>query len=104
MFDNLSDKLSLVFKKVRGHGKLNEKNIQEALREVRMALLEADVHFAVAKKFCQRIGEKAVGQEILSSLTASQQVIKIMFRQALYVACIIFQPASKASRTYSSDS
>lgn len=78
MFDNLSDKLNAVFKKLKGHGKLTEKNIEEGLREVRMALLEADVHFKVVKSFISSIKERALGQEVMSSLTPGQQVIKIV--------------------------
>jgi signal recognition particle subunit SRP54 len=79
MFDNLSDKLNAVFKKLKGHGKLTEKNIEEGLREVRLALLEADVHYRVAKKFIADIRERALGREVLSSLTPGQQVVKIVF-------------------------
>lgn len=79
MFDNLSDKLNAVFKKLKGHGKLTEKNIEEGLREVRLALLEADVHYRVAKKFIVDIRERALGREVLSSLTPGQQVVKIVF-------------------------
>ncbi len=78
MFDNLSDKLNAVFKKLKGHGKLTEKNIEEGLREVRMALLEADVHFKVVKSFISSIKARALGQEVMSSLTPGQQVIKIV--------------------------
>ncbi len=78
MFNNLSDRLQKVFKYLKGQGKLTEENIQEALREVRMALLEADVHFKVAKDFVAGIAAKAVGQEVLQSLTPGQQVIKIV--------------------------
>ncbi len=78
MFENLSDKLDSVFKKLKGHGKLTEKNIEEALREVRMALLEADVHYKVAKQFIASIKERALGQEVMKSLTPGQQVIKIV--------------------------
>jgi signal recognition particle subunit SRP54 len=78
MFDNLSDKLNAVFKKLKGHGKLTEKNIEEGLREVRMALLEADVHFKVVKSFISGIKARALGQEVMSSLTPGQQVIKIV--------------------------
>ena len=78
MFDNLSDKLQKIFKNLRGQGKLTETNIQEALREVRMALLEADVHFKVAKDFVAGIAQRAVGQEVMGSLTPGQQVIKIV--------------------------
>jgi signal recognition particle subunit SRP54 len=79
MFDNLSDKLNAVFKKLKGHGKLTELNIEEGLREVRLALLEADVHYRVAKKFIADIKERALGREVLSSLTPGQQVVKIVF-------------------------
>jgi signal recognition particle subunit SRP54 len=78
MFDNLSDRLNAVFKKLKGHGKLTEKNIGEGLKEVRMALLEADVHYKVAKKFIAAIKERALGQEVMESLTPGQQVIKIV--------------------------
>ncbi len=78
MFDNLSDKLDSVFKKLKGHGKLTEKNIEAGLKEVRMALLEADVHYRVVKKLIADIKERALGQEVMGSLTPGQQVIKIV--------------------------
>ena len=78
MFDNLSDRLHSVFKKLKGHGKLTEKNVEEGLKEVRMALLEADVHYKVVKKFVADIKERALGQEVMESLTPGQQVIKIV--------------------------
>ncbi len=78
MFENLSDKLESVFKKLRGHGKLDEKNIEEGLKEVRMALLEADVHYRVVKRFIEDIRTRAMGQEVMSSLTPGQQVVKIV--------------------------
>ncbi|MBU1274336.1 MAG: signal recognition particle protein [Proteobacteria bacterium] len=78
MFDHLSDRLALTFKSLKGHGKLSEKNISEALREVRLALLEADVNYKVAKEFIARIKDRAVGQEVMKSLTPAQQVIKIV--------------------------
>jgi signal recognition particle subunit SRP54 len=78
MFDNLSDKFQKIFKHLRGQGKLTEENIREALREVRMALLEADVHYKVAKDFVAGIAARAVGQEVMQSLTPGQQVIKIV--------------------------
>ncbi len=78
MFENLSSKLDSIFKKLRGHGKLTEQNIQEALKEVRIALLEADVNFKVVKEFIQSIQERAVGQEVMASLTPAQQLIKIV--------------------------
>lgn len=77
-FEGLSEKLQGIFKKLTGRGKLSEADIKLAMREVRMALLEADVNFAVAKDFIQRVTEKAVGKEILESLTPGQQVIKIV--------------------------
>jgi signal recognition particle subunit SRP54 len=81
MFENLSDRLEGVFKKLRGHGKLTEENIGEALREVRGALLEADVNFKVAKDFVATIADKAVGREVSKSLSPGQQVIKIVHEE-----------------------
>jgi len=78
MFDNLTDKLDLVFKKLKGHGKLTEKNIEEGLKEVRIALLEADVHYKVVKKLIADIKERTLGQEVMASLTPGQQVVKIV--------------------------
>ncbi len=77
MFSRLSDKLQDVFKDLRGHGRISESNINDALREVRLALLEADVHFKVAKDFVARIKDKALGQEVLRSVTPGQQIVKI---------------------------
>lgn len=78
MFDNLTDKFDSVFKKLRGHGRLTEGNIQDALREVRLVLLEADVNFKVVKDFVAAVQARAVGQEVLKSLTPAQQVIKVV--------------------------
>jgi len=78
MFTNLTDRLEGVFKKLRGTGKLTEENIKESMREVRMALLEADVNFQVVKDFVARISEKAVGLEVTKTLSPGQQVIKIV--------------------------
>jgi len=78
MFDSLSEKLDGAFKRLKGHGTLTEKNISEGLREVRMALLEADVHFKVVKQFVADIKERAMGQEVMTSLTPGQQVVKIV--------------------------
>jgi signal recognition particle subunit SRP54 len=78
MFDNLSDKLQRVFKNLRGEGKLTAANMEEALREIRMALLEADVHFKVVKQFIDQVKEKAMGEEVLSALSPGQQVVKIV--------------------------
>ncbi|MCP4721808.1 MAG: signal recognition particle protein [Desulfobacteraceae bacterium] len=78
MFENLSDRLDLVFKKLKGHGTLNEKNIEDGLKQVRMALLEADVNYKVAKNVISDIKTRALGQEVMQSLTPGQQVIKIV--------------------------
>jgi signal recognition particle subunit SRP54 len=79
MFESLSEKLGRTFKKLRGQGRLNENNIQDALKEVRMALLEADVNYKVVKQFVENIRQRAMGQEVLDSLTPGQQVIKIVY-------------------------
>lgn len=78
LFEGLSDKLQETFKKLRGRGKLTEADVTEALREVRMALLEADVNFKVVKDFVTKVKERAIGEEVLGSLTPGQQVIKIV--------------------------
>ena len=78
MFESLSDRLDSVFKKLKGHGTLNEKNIEDGLKQVRMALLEADVNYKVTKQVVSEIKERALGQEVLQSLTPGQQVIKIV--------------------------
>ena len=78
MFDSLSDKLQGIFKNLRGFGKLTEKNVADALREVRLALLEADVNYKVVKDFIERTKQRALGQEVLTSITPGQQIIKIV--------------------------
>lgn len=78
MFENLTEKLDGIFKKLRNRGRLDESNIQEALREIRMALLEADVNFRVVKDFTEDVRQRAVGQEVLGSLSPGQQVVKIV--------------------------
>lgn len=78
MFNNLSEKLESVFKKLRSVGKLSEENIQESMREVRQALLEADVNYKVARDFAKAVQEKAVGREVLDSIDPGQQVIKLV--------------------------
>ncbi len=77
-FEGLAEKLQNTFKKLRGKGKLTEKDIKEAMREVKLALLEADVNFKIVKKFIASVSEKCVGSEVLESLTPGQQVIKIV--------------------------
>jgi signal recognition particle subunit SRP54 len=78
MFDNLQDKMDRVFKTLRGEASLNEWHIDNALKEIRVALLEADVHFKVVKEFTNRVREKAVGQEVLTAFSPAQQVTKIV--------------------------
>ena len=78
MFDGLQERLQGVFKQLKGEGRVSEEALRGALREIRMALLEADVNFRVVKAFVQRVSDRAVGQEVLQSLTAAQQVIKIV--------------------------
>ncbi|MEE9542278.1 MAG: signal recognition particle protein [Thermodesulfobacteriota bacterium] len=78
MFEGLSDRFTKVLKNVRGHGKLSEANIKDALREVRLALLEADVNFTVVKEFIARVKEKAHGVEVVGSLTPGQQFTKVV--------------------------
>src|SRR3954471_4997983 len=78
MFENLSDKLQRAFKNLRGQGVINEENIGEALKEIRMALLEADVNFKVVKELIDHIREKALGQEVMTALSPTEQVVKIM--------------------------
>jgi signal recognition particle subunit SRP54 len=77
MFSQLSDKLQDVFKELRGHGTISESNIDAALRQVRLALLEADVDFQVAKRFIARVKEQALGEAVLRSITPGQQIVKI---------------------------
>ncbi|MFQ5579523.1 MAG: signal recognition particle protein [Nitrospiria bacterium] len=81
MLENLTKKLDAIFKKIRGRGLLTDKNIDEALREVRLALLEADVHFKVAKSFIESVRVKAVGKEILEGLAPGQQVVKVVWEE-----------------------
>lgn len=79
MFDSLSEKLEAVFKKLKGKGLLKEEDVDSALKEIRMALLEADVNFKVVKDFVQQIREKAIGKGVLESLSPGQQVVKIVY-------------------------
>jgi signal recognition particle subunit SRP54 len=85
MFDNLSDKLQRVFKNLRGEGKLTAENMEGALREIRMALLEADVNFRVVKQLIENIKVKAMGEEVLQALSPSQQVIKIVHEELIKI-------------------
>ncbi len=85
MFDTLSDKLQRVFKNLRGEGKLTAENMETALREIRVALLEADVHFKVVKQLIANVKEKALGQEVLTALAPGQQVVKIVHDELVRV-------------------
>jgi signal recognition particle subunit SRP54 len=85
MFDNLSDKLQRVFKNLRGEGKLTAENMESALREIRLALLEADVNFKVVKLLIENIKAKAMGEEVLSALSPSQQVVKIVQEELIKI-------------------
>jgi signal recognition particle subunit SRP54 len=78
MFDNLTKRLSETFKKLRGQGRLTEKNIKDTLREVRMALLEADVALSVVKELIEHVQQRAVGQEVIGSLTPGQALIGVV--------------------------
>src|SRR6266853_666875 len=77
MFSQLGDKLQDIFKDLRGHGSISETNINDAMRQVRLALLEADVDYQVAKDFIARVKDKALGEEVLRSVTPGQQIVKI---------------------------
>ena len=77
-FDSLSDKLQNIFKNLRGKGRLSEADVKAALKEVKMALLEADVNFKVVKQFVKSVEERAIGQDVMQSLTPGQMVIKIV--------------------------
>ena len=93
MFDNLSDRLRLTLAGLTGRGRVTEADVDTAMREVRLALLEADVNFKVVKDFIARVRERAVGAEILSSLTAGQQVVKIVHEE-------LTELLSKGDRTF----
>jgi signal recognition particle subunit SRP54 len=79
MFEKLQERLDVVFKKVKGYGKLSESNVKDSLREVRVALLEADVNYKVAKDFLERVKEKALGEEVMTSITPGQKFIKVVY-------------------------
>src|ERR671926_1257925 len=85
MFDTLSDRLQDTFARLRGHGRLSEAQVDAALREVRLALLEADVNFRVVRDFVARVKERAVGVDVLESLTPAQQVVKIVNEELIHL-------------------
>ena len=84
-FDNLTEKLQNVFKNLRSKGRLTEDDVKAALKEVKMALLEADVNFKVVKNFVKTVQERAVGQDVLNSLTPGQMVIKLVNEELVHV-------------------
>ncbi len=81
MLETLTERLGQTFKKLRGHGKISESNVKDGMREVRLALLEADVHFKVAKEFIGKVQTRAVGEEVLKSITPGQQIVKIVHEE-----------------------
>ena len=83
MFNSLTEKFDSIFTKLKGHGKLTEKNIQDSMREVRRALLEADVNFRIVKNFIDEVSKRAVGSEVMKSLTPGHQVVKIVHEQLI---------------------
>src|ERR687895_603660 len=85
MFDSLAERLENVFKKLRGRGRLSEKEVDEALREIRLALLEADVALPAVRSFLTGVREKAIGEEVLRSLTPAQQVVKIVHEELVRI-------------------
>jgi signal recognition particle subunit SRP54 len=99
MFDNLSQKLNKTFIKLKGHGKLNESNIEDALKEVRLAMLEADTNYKVVKKLIEDIRSRAIGREVLESLTPGQQVIKIVNEELIRLMGTTGQPLNFTGRT-----
>jgi signal recognition particle subunit SRP54 len=98
MFETLSDRLEGVFRRLRGHGRLSEAQVDEALREVRMALLEADVHLQVVRDFLARVRERAVGEEVRRALTPAQQVVKIVNEELVAILGKSNKPITYASK------
>ena len=85
MFNSLSEKFDTIFKRLKGQGKLTEQNIKDAMREVRRALLEADVNFKIVKNFINEVSRKAIGQDVMKSLTPGHQVVKIVHEQLIHL-------------------
>src|SRR5688572_31221190 len=98
MFDALSDKLQRVFSRLSSHGSVTEKDLDEALREVRVALLEADVNFRVVRDFIAAVREKALGQDVMQSITPAQQVIGIVHQQLVEILGGNQEPLQRASQ------
>ena len=100
-FESLGDKLKGVFNKLTGRGTLSEKDIKEAMRQVRLALLEADVNYKVTKEFVAKVSEKAMGAEVMKSLTPGQQVIKIVQQELTELMPGLHLISCRAGRTVS---
>jgi signal recognition particle subunit SRP54 len=96
MFDQLSDRLGAIFSRLTGRGKLSESDVNEAMREVRIALLEADVSLAAAKQFVARVKEQAIGQNVLESLTPAQTIVKIVHDELVELLGGAFDTARQA--------
>ena len=105
-FESLTDKLQNVFKKLRGKGRLTEEDVKIALKEVKMALLEADVNFKVVKKFVKAVEERAIGSDVMNGLNPGQMVIKIVNEEmtALMGSPSIFDRITPSTPTFSSNS
>ncbi len=99
MFANLTDKLELAFKKIRGLGKISEKNIKDSMREVRQALLEADVNFKVAREFVKSVQEKAIGTEVLKSIDPGQHIVKIVHDEMVLLLGSTAVPLAPVDKT-----
>ena len=98
MFERLTERFESIFKSLRGQGRISERNVEEALREIRRSLLEADVNFQVAKNFVRRVKERAVGHEVLRSLTPGQQLIKIVHDEMIALLGGDNQPLKMADK------
>ena len=85
MFDTLSEKLQRVFKNLKGEGRISEQHLDETLKEIRIALLEADVNFKVVKQFTDGVKQKAIGQEVMQSLSPGQQIVKIVHAELVEI-------------------
>ena len=108
MFESLSDRFEGIFKGLRGKGKLRESDVDEALREIRLALLEADVHFQVVKNFRDRVKERAIGSKVHEALNPAQQIVKIVHEELIAtlggldanVSCIVSPPRVAMSSSW----
>ena len=90
-FEGLTEKINSTFKKLRGKGRLKEADVKEAMREIRMALLEADVSYKVVKDFTKSVTERCVGSDVLESLTPAQMIVKIVNEELTALICVIIR-------------